>query len=166
MRKKNIRVEFILVKERLQSYFLVIPFSSWNLGDCFIPLLHANAKHVIFPFLSLFVRSFVSSSSQFPRTSSQNWTSEIFQCIILIFLLLLSFNTHIPFQRWHPCIFLSSLRVVILKEKRIYIYSICLYVCVYFFLLLHFVPLSSNQNTNKDCNCFMFLFFSFICHKL
>jgi hypothetical protein len=35
---------------------------------------------------------------------------------------------------------------------------------VYFFLLLHFLPIIESKQTNKDCICFMFFFLLFFFH--
>jgi len=110
---------------------------------------------ILFSKIFFFVRSFVRLFFiSFSRTS-YDWTSEIFQHHPTIFSSFIIYTHTIPTLAsiLFPVLFFW-LRVVILKEKRIYIY-----VCVYFFLLLHFFSLSSNQNKTKIVSVSCLFFF-------
>jgi hypothetical protein len=115
-------------------------------------ILFSKKKHNSF---CSFVRSFILHL--FFQRTSYDWTSEIFQDRPMFFFL--SLYTHIPFQleRLFCSLYFFLLRVVILKEKRIYI---CVRVCVFFFIA-PFFSLPSNQNKQtKIVSVHVFFFLS------
>jgi hypothetical protein len=112
------------------------------------------SKKKFFFFLRSFVRLFFILLLFFSRTS-YDWTSEIFQHRRISFSCVIYTHTIPTLTSILLPVLFFLLRVVILKEKRIYIY-----VCVFFFLLLHFFFLViESKQTNKDCICFMSSFF-------